>query len=741
MNFSPGRRATSALPAAVAATGAVFITASTVSGYALQLASGGKHVTTAAPAALALAVGLLGCLIVWQKPSHRMGPLLAGTAAAFAVAVLAAGLLDYGALRGGVSRPVEQISYAWVWATGMLVSAWALVILWFPDGSFSRPAWKRYFVVTTAAVVPFVIACYLFTPDGRVYAMFSGIAVPPGVHGPLATSAWRPVVGHSEAILLVPLVAIVGLVQRYRRADPVVRQQIKWLVWGAAFGVFSQIAAVPFNLAHGGLHPIGDILGAVGQPMTAAGVTIGILRYRLWEIDVVISRAVVFGVVWTALSVLLLMPALAAGLLVGGTSALTAVALALLVTLLFRPTTRRLEQAVTHLVYRRRARPHAVLTNFWEQLRRIADLDELGDALVNTVRSGLHVPHAGVWVVSGSQLRAVGTSSGPDAGLGLSPATIEVLRGSPGVVLAGDPPEELVLSWSVGAFVPLVAGDRLVGLLACGVRRGDPLVAADFELLEILARESAQRLRNLHLESRLRARVGEIEAQAAELRRSRQRLVTVQDEERRRIERNLHDGVQQQLVSIAIRLRQRAKSRDGGTDAELSDLAAEAEQAVFSLQELARGIFPGVLADQGLAAALRTQIARMPMSVHIDVRSQALQRRLPRDIEAALYFVALEALTNAQKHAPHATASVLLRTEGDRVVLEVVDDGPGFTGSADGSGLSNMADRMAAVGGTLEIDSKIGLGTRVVAFVPCLEVATVPDQRPVAHQPEADSRR
>lgn len=741
MKSSAPRRASPSTSAVFAATGAGLIAASTVAGYALQLASGGTRVATTAPAALALAVGLLGCLIVWQKPWHVMGILMAATAAGFAIAVLAAGLLDYGALRGGVPRAVEQVCYAWIWATGVLVSAWSLVILWFPDGHFTGRGWKRYFVVTTAIIIPFVIACYLFSPDGSVYALFRGIAVPGRVGGPLATQSWHSVVQRSDVILLVPLIAIAGLVQRYRRADLVVRQQIKWLVGGATVGVVAQLIAVPFNLADGGPHAIGEALGAVGQPLLALGITVGILRYRLWEIDFVVSRAVVFGVVWTALSVLLLVPALAAGLLVGGTGTLTAVALALLVTWLIGPATRRLEHAVSRLVYRRRAEPHVVLTRFWERLRRIGDLDELGDLLVSTVRSELHVRQAGVWVSAGTDLRPVGASTSTGSAIELSPETVGIVCASPGVVLAGEPPAELAALWRepVGALVPLVAGERLVGLLACGVRRGDPLVAADFGLLEILARESAQRLRNLHLEAGLRARLDEIEVQAAELRRSRQRLVTVQDQERRRIERNLHDGVQQQLVSLAIRLRHVAtRPLTGDGHAELADLAVEAEQAIFSLQELGRGIFPGVLADQGLAAALRTQVARMPMSVRIDVRPGALRRRLPRDIEAALYFVALEALTNAQKHAPNATASVLVRSDETRIFLEVVDDGSGFAVNDRGSGLANMADRMAAVGGTLDIQSKLGAGTAVVASVPMI-VAALPAPRD--HEPEADSRR
>ena len=286
--------------------------------------------------------------------------------------------------------------------------------------------------------------------------------------------------------------------------------------------------------------------------------------------------------------------------------------------------------------------------------------------------------------------------------------------------------------------VPLVAGAELVGVLACGQRPGDPLGERDHELLAQLARESALALRNFRLEAQLRERLTQIEKQAEELRGSRQRLVGVQDEERRRIERDLHDGVQQQLVALAARLRRASIATPADARRLLQQLAPEAEEAVFALQDLARGIFPSVLADQGLAAALRTQAARMPMAIRVDAEPSLAGQRFDRELEAAMYFVALEAMANAHKHAPGATVTIWLRSAGNggRVVLEVHDDGPGFKQrlASQGTGLQNMKDRMAAVGGELAIDSRPGAGTWIRAETP----GTAPL---VAFQPDADSRR
>ncbi|HET7046143.1 MAG TPA: ATP-binding protein [Gaiellaceae bacterium] len=706
----------------LAVLGAAVTLAAVGGGIALEELAGTSHLVAGGPTTLAVSVGLFGALLLWLRPRNRIGVLLLVTGVGFGIGVLASGTLDYGARGGGVPHGLEQAAFAWIWVTAALNTTWTLLILWFPDGTFPSPGWRRYFVVSTAVNVAVALCAYLAGP-GIVYDFFSGTSVPAGVHGPFAGEALRPLVKVGDLILLFPLIALAGLARRYRSASPVVRQQIKWLIVSAAVGIALQLVGLPLTGRGGTAWAIGAVLSMLGQPVTVVGATVGILRYRLWEIEIVVSRALVYGVLWLALSLLLLVPALATGLLVGGPGALAAVGLALLVALAFQPARRRLELLAERLVYRR-AQPHVLLTGFWETLRTTTELERVGELVAGAVREGLAVEWAGTWlyVESGGAgaldpFAVDGAEPGPPAVL--SADVIRQLRDSPGLVLAGEPAAELAPLWPAppAAVVPLVGGEELVGLLACGPRRGDPLGAADFELLELLARECALRLRNLRLERQLRERLVQIEAQAEELRGSRQRLVTAQDEERRRIERNLHDGVQQQLVSLAVRL-QRAAA-DG--QPLLRDLAVEAEQAIFALQELGRGIFPGVLADQGLPAALRTQAARMPLTVRVEVDAELAGRRLDPDLEAALYFVALEALTNAQKHAPEASASLWLRTDKGRVVLEVSDDGPGFDRpGGGGSGLQNMADRIAAAGGTLSVESRPGAGTHVRATAPLL---------------------
>lgn len=236
-----------------------------------------------------------------------------------------------------------------------------------------------------------------------------------------------------------------------------------------------------------------------------------------------------------------------------------------------------------------------------------------------------------------------------------------------------------------------------------------------------MARESALALRNIRLEEELRQQLEQIEQQAAELHSSRQRLVTAQDQERRRIERDLHDGAQQQLVALAARLRRAARADGPSIDQALEELADEAEEAVFALQELARGIYPSLLADRGLHAALQAQAARLPANVRVEEGPLIHGRRLEPELEAAFYFVGLEAMTNAVKHAPGAHIIVSLRADRQKrtVTLEVHDDGPGFDAGAlmAASGLQNMADRIDALGGVLSVESVPGGGTWVRAEV------------------------
>jgi signal transduction histidine kinase len=254
---------------------------------------------------------------------------------------------------------------------------------------------------------------------------------------------------------------------------------------------------------------------------------------------------------------------------------------------------------------------------------------------------------------------------------------------------------------------------EVLGAVAVRMPKADPLSPTTEKLMEDLAGQAGLILRNVRLTEELKAKL-------EELRASRQRLVTAQDEERRRLERNIHDGAQQQLVALAVNLKlaRTVSAKDPQKAQEILDrLQTEAQEAMENLRDLARGIYPPLLADKGLAAALEAQArkATVPVSVVPDGI-----RRYPQEAEAAAYFCVLEALQNTSKYAAATRATVRLAERDRELVFEVIDDGQGFDPSATprGSGLQNMVDRVEALGGTVEVASAPGEGTTVTGRIP-----------------------
>jgi signal transduction histidine kinase len=263
------------------------------------------------------------------------------------------------------------------------------------------------------------------------------------------------------------------------------------------------------------------------------------------------------------------------------------------------------------------------------------------------------------------------------------------------------------------ASIPMRHHGELLGAIALDVPPSDPLTPEQERLLAELATQAGLALRNVALTADLRH-------QLEELGRSRKRLVTAQDEERRRIERNLHDGAQQQLVAIGVRLRlaDQMIDRDPAKAHEmLAGVQTESQEAIDALRDLARGIYPPVLADRGLVVALEAQARKS--HVPVEIRGEGLER-YPQEIEAAAYFCVLEALQNVAKYAGASRATVSLAQDDGWIRFEVNDDGAGFDPGtvAKGSGLQNMEDRLAALGGSLTLESSPGAGTTVLGRIP-----------------------
>jgi len=274
--------------------------------------------------------------------------------------------------------------------------------------------------------------------------------------------------------------------------------------------------------------------------------------------------------------------------------------------------------------------------------------------------------------------------------------------------------------------VPLGFAGELLGLIVVE-RTGDrDFSAQEEEVLAELGRQMGLALHNTQLDLALQDTLDEVRRQAGEIQASRRRLVAAADGERRRIERDLHDGAQQHLVALSVNLR---LTRDMVADAPeaavemLDQLHLMVKDTVEELRNLAHGIYPPLLAESGLAAALRTAAGRSPLKVSVDAD---LAGRFAPDVETAVYFCCLEALQNASKHAPDATVAIRLWTDAGGLLFEVADDGPGFDMAARGGGhgFVNMADRLGAIGGTVHWDSTPGKGTRVSGALPVTPIST-----------------
>jgi signal transduction histidine kinase len=268
---------------------------------------------------------------------------------------------------------------------------------------------------------------------------------------------------------------------------------------------------------------------------------------------------------------------------------------------------------------------------------------------------------------------------------------------------------------------PIVHSGELLGLIVAE-RPADrePFTEDEDQVLTELAREFGLALHNVQLDSALQASLDELRRQADELRASRTRIVAATDAERRRIERDLHDGAQQHLVALAVNLRVVRQLNEAGpaeANQMLEDLRTQLQEAIQQVRDFAHGIYPPLLMDSGLPQALSAAAARAAVPTKVD----AQVGRYAQEIESAVYFCCLEALQNASKYAGEgARATVRLHQDENRLVFEVADDGRGFevTRQALGAGFTNMNDRLGAIGGNVQVESAPGAGTKLTGIVP-----------------------
>jgi signal transduction histidine kinase len=407
---------------------------------------------------------------------------------------------------------------------------------------------------------------------------------------------------------------------------------------------------------------------------------------------------------------------LGGGALIGRTSSpslpLSVLATAI-VALAFEPVQTRLEQFAANTLHGGVVSPYEVLSRFSENVTGSYPTEELPGRMAALLGDGTGAAWAQVWLTVQGELTL--SASWPD--------TVEPVT-EPPQLAAG----ERDASGELRRAVSVRHAGALLGVLRLQERPGLPLTTVEERLFTGLAAQAGLVLRLVGLRAELAARHAELAARAEELRLSRERLIEAQDAERRRLERDIHDGAQQHLVALAVNLRLAETVAAKSPERAVRVLEAQAEaarEAIDTLTQLSRGIYPRLLADDGVVPALRSALAISPIPVQVEAEDMP---RLPTTIEAALYFCCMEAVQNAAKHSHAGSVTVTLAVRDGAVALTVDDDGDGFeAGSIEpGAGLTNMRDRIDAAGGQLTMTSSPGVGTHVDVTIP---VTRVPAQR------------
>jgi len=605
-----------------------------------------------------------GALIAARHPRNPIGWLFCGNA-------LFSALLGDAALRWGLRAAAEGWPGGavgeWLATTSWLPNGlgWILTFLLFPDGHLPG---RRWGMVAWAGALGLVLAVpgWSLSP-GAGSEFVSG-------RNPLAVEALP-----TDALFSVGMTLFLGalvasaasLMVRFRQSTGDERQQLKWFVAAAAFASVALSTTAVLWYVTPGI----EVLAATAVTALSLAASVAILRYRLYDIDVIVDRTVVYGTVTGLLAATYGLTTLILGTSLGAGSGWVTAAATLVVAVAFRPLRDRVQDVVDRRFHRARYQAMRRMADFLEALRAGRAAPEEVQGVLRELTGD---PRLELLVLLPESQLYVDVNGVPEA----------------------DPPDGQRERLDVER-----AGRPLGRVLH------DTATQEDLILLRSLIESGGLAIEIARLHVELRRQLAEVQA-------SRARIVNAGTEERRRLERDLHDGAQQRLVSIGLALRH-AQHQLGTSKVEyatrtLDEAMVEVKMAIDELRELARGLPPAQL-DAGLAPAFLDLARRASVPVEVT----APRERFDRGIEGAAYFIGCEGLTNAVKHAQATSISLSARREDDRLVVTVIDDGIGGAEPAPGSGLSGLTDRVAALGGALRIDSRPGAGTTLTAELPC----------------------
>jgi signal transduction histidine kinase len=647
-----------------------------------------------------IAYGLVGLVIARREPRNPIGWILLAVWASVAFVFAFVGTYSQWASLRDPSAPGAVFASwlgNWAWVP-IFVLLLTYPLLLFPDGKLPSPRWRP---VGWAVAILTVAWSMAFAFEQQDYT--NGVDQP--ATNPYVSQRSAPVFDAARVWISFFVIAAFGacvaaLVVRYRRSRGVEREQIRWLMFAGVLTVAWFM--LPLDHGNGG---VADFIQGFVLMLIPISIGIAILQYRLYDIDVVIRKTVVVGVLAAFIGVIYV--AIVVGLGSFADSPALRIGATALVAIAFQPVRDRANRWANRLVYGARATPYEVLARFGDRVGETYASEDVLPRVARVIAEGTAAASAEVWLRLGDELRL--TAGWPDPG---AHAPLAIVDGS--------------LPIEADRVAAVRHHGELLGAIAVHKRASEPLTHGEAELVDRLADQAGLILANARLTADLEARLDQIAVQAGELRASRQRIVTAQDEERRRLERNIHDGAQQHLVALAVKLRlaKTAIAVDPQRGhAMLEEIGREIDGALDTLRALALGIYPPLLEEQGIAPALAAQYVRSGLPVRMDADAAG---RYPIEIEAAVYFAALEALQNAAKYAEAREIAIAIEPTDGELRFSVRDDGVGFdpARTGQGSGLAGIRDRLAVFGGDATVESSPGNGTVVRGRVPVSGVRT-----------------
>ncbi len=642
-------------------------------------------------AALGLAFGTVGAIVASRRPSNPIGWIFCG---AGVLSVIQAVGTSYAlwSLVDQAGRPPGGTWAAWLeeWTWIPVVGSLGVVAAIFPDGRFLSRRWRN---VLVAAMFGAGISAVLsgIVPELTIYA---GYPNPVGVQ----IKGLTDIASASVGLFMVLMVAgAAAAIVRFRRSQGEEREQLKWLALSVSFVAVSLaifgVASFSQPLNNQASLDWAENLVVAGILTVPVAIGIGVLKYRLYDIDIVINKAVVYGALAVFITLVYVAIVVGVGAAIGsrGNAVLSALAAAV-VALAFQPARRRAQHLANRVVYGKRATPYEVLSQLSSRFAGTYSLEDALPRLARVTAEAVGAERIWIWLRSEGELRPA--VSWPDAD-----------PGDP-VHLEADVP---VFSGGEAGF-PVRHQGELLGAISVLMPSDEPLTATQEKLLTDVASQAGLVLRNVAL--------------VQDLRSSRRRIVAAQDDRAKALERNIHDGAQQQLVALSVKLRlaEQVLEADPVRARELiGQIQAETTDALENLRDLARGIYPPLLADKGLGAALEAQARKSPVPVTVEQEGIGRYRQ---EIESAVYFSALEAMQNVTKYAGATSTRISLAQSNGELVFEIADDGVGFDKASTprGAGLTNIRDRLAAIDGSLDLRTAPNEGTVVSGRIPLREV-------------------